>query len=152
MAFQSLGIHSDLLMCFCFSGQVEKQYPDGTKEVIFPDQTVKYLFADGSQESVFTSGIIQRVTPSGEVTIEHPNGQREIHTRQFKVKSMLMDCDVISFDGLKCQRREYPDGTVKTVFTDGRQETRYACGRVRVKDGFGQLVVDTMNSDSPSQS
>ncbi|XP_062503799.1 centromere protein J-like isoform X3 [Corticium candelabrum] len=115
------------------TGQVEKQYPDGTKEVIFPDQTVKYLFADGSQESVFTSGIIQRVTPSGEVTIEHPNGQREIHTRQFK-------------------RREYPDGTVKTVFTDGRQETRYACGRVRVKDGFGQLVVDTMNSDSPSQS
>ena len=41
------------------------------------------------------------------------------------------------------QRREYPDGTVKTLFNDGRQETRYANGRTRVKDKDGNLVHDS---------
>lgn len=135
------------------SGQVEKHYPDGTKEVIFPDQTVKYLFADGSQESVFTSGVIQRVATNGDVTIEHPNGQREIHTSQFKVKDKnLVGTSVVVWSLLTLwyQRREYPDGTVKTVFPDGRQETRYSSGRVRVKDGSGQVVVDTTGSSLQS--
>ncbi len=41
------------------------------------------------------------------------------------------------------QRRIYPDGTLKTVYKDGRQETCYASGRIRVKDGDGNLLVDT---------
>ncbi len=41
------------------------------------------------------------------------------------------------------QRREYPDGTVKTLFNDGRQESRYANGRVRVKDKDGNLFHDS---------
>ena len=40
------------------------------------------------------------------------------------------------------QRREYPDGTVKTVYQDGRQETRYSSGRVRVKDKGGNILID----------
>lgn len=43
------------------------------------------------------------------------NGHREIHTSQYK-------------------RREDPDGTVKTIYTNGRQETKYASGRVRIKE------------------
>ena len=46
------------------------------------------------------------------------------------------------------QRREYPDGTVKTLFNDGRQETRYANGRTRVKDKDGNLVHDSASSGS----
>lgn len=41
------------------------------------------------------------------------------------------------------QRREYPDGTVKLVFADGIQETRYANGRIRLKDKDGNLIMDT---------
>lgn len=60
----------------------------------------------------------------GNKIIEFNNGQREFHTAQFK-------------------RREYPDGTVKTVYTNGRQETKYISGRVRVKDKDGNVLVDT---------
>ena len=40
------------------------------------------------------------------------------------------------------QRREYPDGTTKTVFPNGRQETLYSSGRFRVKDKDGNVIVD----------
>ena len=40
------------------------------------------------------------------------------------------------------QRRVYPDGTSKTVWNDGRQETCYASGRVRRRDARGELVLD----------
>lgn len=51
---------------------------------------------------------------NGDKIIVFSNGQRDIHTAAFK-------------------RREYPDGTVRTVYCDGRQETRDASGRVKVR-------------------
>lgn len=51
------------------------------------------------------------------------NGQKEIHTVQFK-------------------RREYPDGTVKIVYCNGRQETKYSTGRVQIKDEEGSISLD----------
>ncbi|KAM8804068.1 centrosomal P4.1-associated protein-like [Rhynchonycteris naso] len=87
------------------SGQIEKHFPDGRKEITFPDQTIKYLFADGKEESIFPDGTIVRVLQDGSKIIEFTNGQRELHTAQFK-------------------RREYPDGTVKTVYANGHQETK----------------------------
>ena len=75
--------------------------------------------------------------------LQLPNGEREEHTRMWK-------------------RRSYPDGTVtyatpnlkhetfsqvKILHADGRQETRYAGGRVRVKDSQGNLVQDSANSN-----
>ncbi|XP_030056141.1 centromere protein J-like [Microcaecilia unicolor] len=106
------------------NGQIEKHYPDGKKEITFPDQTVKNLFLDGSEENIFPDGTIVRVQLDGSKIIEFDNGQRELHTSQFK-------------------RREYPDGTVKTVYNDGHQETKYASGRVRIKDKDGSVVMDT---------
>jgi hypothetical protein len=41
------------------------------------------------------------------------------------------------------QRREYPDGTMKTIYVDGTQETRYSNGRRRLKDKDGNLLMDT---------
>lgn len=51
------------------------------------------------------------------------NGQKEIHTARFK-------------------RREFPDGTTKTVYCNGCQETKYASGRIRVKDETGTVILD----------
>eukprot|EP00118_Oscarella_pearsei_P008466 m.43726 g.43726 ORF g.43726 m.43726 type:complete len:938 (+) comp33471_c0_seq1:246-3059(+) len=110
------------------SGQVEKHYPDGTKEIIFIDQTVKYLFSDSSTESLYPDGTVERVAINGDKTIEFTNGQKEVHTTKYK-------------------KREYPDGTVKTVFNDGRQETRYSSGRVRIKDPSGNIVADSLFSE-----
>nr|KAF6373215.1 centromere protein J [Pipistrellus kuhlii] len=106
------------------SGQIEKHFPDGRKEITFPDQTIKNLFADGQEESIFPDGTIVRVQRDGRKIIEFNNGQRELHTAQFK-------------------RREYPDGTVKTVYANGHQETKYPHGRVRVKDKDGNVLMDT---------
>ncbi|XP_066562563.1 centromere protein J [Amia ocellicauda] len=106
------------------NSQIEKHFPDGRKEIIFPDQTIKNLYPDGQEESIFPDGSIIRVKLDGSKVIEFNNGQREVHTAEYK-------------------RREYPDGTVKTVFADGQQETRYTTGRVRVKDKDGNVVMDT---------
>uniref|UniRef100_A0A8C8ADH0 Centrosomal P4.1-associated protein n=1 Tax=Otus sunia TaxID=257818 RepID=A0A8C8ADH0_9STRI len=106
------------------NGQIEKHYPDGKKEITFPDQTIKNLFTDGQEESIFPDGTIVRIQRDGSKTIEFNNGQRELHTSQFK-------------------RREYPDGTVKTVYMNGQQETKYVSGRVRVKDKDGNIIMDT---------
>ncbi|XP_062313672.1 centromere protein J isoform X3 [Osmerus eperlanus] len=105
------------------NNQTEKHFSDGRKEITFPDQTIKNLFPDGKEESVLTDGTVVQVNPDGTKVIQFITGQREVHTAEYK-------------------RREYPDGTVKTVFTDGRQETRYPTGRVRAKDKDGNVVMD----------
>ncbi|XP_068000592.1 centromere protein J [Melanerpes formicivorus] len=106
------------------NGQIEKHYPDGKKEITFPDQTIKNLFTDGQEESILPDGTIVRIQRDGSKSIEFNNGQRELHTSQFK-------------------RREYPDGTVKTVYTNGQQETKYVSGRIRIKDKDGNIIMDT---------
>lgn len=60
---------------------------------------------------------------NGDKIVVFSDGQREIHTAQFR-------------------RREYPDGTVKTVFCKGRQEAKYSTGRVQIKDEEGNLILD----------
>ncbi|XP_075448426.1 centrosomal P4.1-associated protein isoform X1 [Ascaphus truei] len=106
------------------NGQIEKHFSDGKKEITFPDQTIKNLYLDGREESIFPDGTIITVQLDGSKLIAFDNGQQELHTPQFK-------------------RREYPDGTVKTVYSNGQQETKYASGRVRVKDKEGNVIMDT---------
>ncbi|CAI9173805.1 unnamed protein product [Rangifer tarandus platyrhynchus] len=102
--------------------QTEKVCSDGSKEIMFPDGTV-WRLNDGREETVFPDGTIVSVERNGDKTIVLSNGQREIHTAQFK-------------------RREYPDGTTKTVYRDGHQETKDVCGRVKVRDEAGNIILD----------
>ncbi|RXN01481.1 Centromere protein J [Acipenser ruthenus] len=106
------------------NNQIEKHFPDGRKEITFPDQAIKNLYPDGQEESIFPDGTIIRVKLDGSKIIEFNNGQRELHTPEYK-------------------RREYPDGTVKTVYSNGQQETKYPTGRVRSKDKDGNIIMDT---------
>ncbi|OBS82720.1 hypothetical protein A6R68_23295, partial [Neotoma lepida] len=101
----------------------EKFYPDGSKETVFPDGTVKQLNKDGCEETVFPDGTHVTLKRNGDKTIVFSNGQKEIHTARFK-------------------RREFPDGSTKTVYCNGCQETKYASGRVRVKDEMGTVILD----------
>lgn len=62
---------------FKFSNeQIEKHFPDGTKEINFPDGTIKCLFPDGEEESIFPDGTIQKIDKTGLRIIEYPNGHR----------------------------------------------------------------------------
>ncbi len=105
------------------SGQVEKHHINKTREIVFPDKICKFIYPDGSEESRLPNGTCIKVDTSGDKVIEYPNKQREIHTKDYK-------------------RREYPDGSIKTVYTNGISETRYANGRTRVKDAMGNIISD----------
>ena len=52
--------------------KVEKNFPDGKKEILFPDSTRKLILADGTCVSSF---------PDGVQVVETPDGMKEIKTR-----------------------------------------------------------------------
>lgn len=105
------------------SGQIEKHHTNKTREIIFPDKICKFIYPDGSEESRLPNGTCIKIDQQGGKVIEYPNKQREIHTKDYK-------------------RREYPDGSIKTVYTNGISETRYANGRTRIKDAQGNIISD----------
>ncbi|XP_010212429.1 PREDICTED: centromere protein J-like [Tinamus guttatus] len=109
--------------CSAPNNQIEKHHPDGTQEIIFPDQTVKCLYSGGLEETFFPDVIVVKVEKNGDKIMVFSNRQKEIHTAQFK-------------------RREYPDDTAKTVYSNGRQETRYASGHVQIKDKKGNIILE----------
>ncbi|NXR84454.1 CENPJ protein, partial [Pycnonotus jocosus] len=103
--------------------QIERHYPDGTQEIVFPDHTVKYLHSDGLKEVFVPSGTVVKVEKNGDKLVEFSDGQREICAAQFR-------------------RREYPDGTMKIVFCNRRQETKCSTEQVQIKDEEGYLILD----------
>ncbi|XP_045503761.1 centromere protein J [Colias croceus] len=108
-------------------GQVEKRYSDGSSEIRLPNGSIRYF--DPKNDLVqedwrFPDGTALTVSANGEKRIVFPNGQIEVHAKDHK-------------------RREFPDGTVKLVYNDGTSETRYASGRIRVKDKHGNLIMDS---------
>ncbi|XP_023941701.2 centromere protein J [Bicyclus anynana] len=111
-------------------GQVEKRYKDGSSEIRLPNGSVRYFDPKNDhvrEEWRFPDGAALTVSASGEQRIVFPNGQIEVHAKDHK-------------------RREFPDGTIKLVYSDGTSETRYASGRVRIKDKHGNLIMDSSAS------
>ncbi|KAL1501309.1 hypothetical protein ABEB36_006653 [Hypothenemus hampei] len=100
------------------------KFQDGKTEVSYADGSFRVINADGTEEQTFPDGRKTLKNLQGEQIILLPNGQREIHTSEYK-------------------RREYPDGTLRTLHKDGSVETVYANGRVRLKDPNGILIMDT---------
>ena len=99
---------TDGLQVFKFaSGQIEKHYPDGTKEINFSDGTLKCIFADGEEESIFADGTVQRIEKNGVKAIEYPNGEKEI---------TFPDGMVI---------KEFPDGRIRKTYADGTYENTF---------------------------
>ena len=74
------------------SGQCEKHFPNGTKEIAFPDKTLKYVYPSGEEETHFSDGTVQKVLPGGDMTLFYTNDQKEIYTKEFKVRSLHHAC------------------------------------------------------------
>lgn len=102
------------------NGQVETHTKEGDVEVTYPDGTVRRIFSTGEEEQQTADGIVARRLRDGTETIDYPNGQREVRSELYR-------------------SRYYPNGTVKTVYTDGKQVTRFPNGRVRVKEADGTV-------------
>lgn len=102
------------------NGQVETHSVDGNVEVAYPDGTVRRILCTGEEEQKTPDGIVARRLRDGTETIDYPNGQKEVRSEHYR-------------------SRYYPNGTVKTVYVDGKQVTRYPNGRVRVKEADGTI-------------
>lgn len=104
---------------------MERRERDGSVKVVLPGGKGKV----NGQESTFLNGLppneisVEKL-PNGDSIILLPNGERELHTKDY-------------------MKKEFLDGTVKFIFQDGSQETRYPSGRIRVKDAQGNLIRDT---------
>ncbi|XP_068243000.1 centromere protein J [Palaemon carinicauda] len=109
------------------NGQKETRFSDGSSEIIFPDKTRKTVLPDGTEVCTLPNGTIVHTNADGFKVMEFVSGQKEVHTPDQK-------------------RREYPDGTVKILHSDGRTETRYKTGRVRIKDREGNILSDSHQS------
>ena len=46
------------------SGQIEKHYPNKTKQIIYPDGTIRYLLSDGFEETHYPNGTIKKTKPN----------------------------------------------------------------------------------------
>ena len=69
----------DGLQVFKFNtGQIEKHYPDGTKQISFPDGSLRYILNDGYEETHYADGTIQKIDKENVTTIEHQDGTKEI--------------------------------------------------------------------------
>ncbi|XP_013928608.1 PREDICTED: centromere protein J-like [Thamnophis sirtalis] len=103
--------------------QIEKYHPDGTEEIIFPNQTVKRRYGGGFEETIFPDGTVVKVEKNGDKTIHFHNGQKEIQTAGSK-------------------RREYPDGTIRTVYANGQWETNNVAERVPMPNDKEALILN----------
>ncbi|CAG2167578.1 unnamed protein product [Oppiella nova] len=107
------------------NGQSEKVHKNGVKHITYANGLQRIINPDGSEEVLMTDGTVWRIHADGSEVLEFANGDREIRTDNYK-------------------RREYSNGNIKTLYSDGTEETRYICGRLRIKDRFGNLMVDSM--------
>ena len=51
-------------------GQIEKHYPDGTKQILFNDGSERYIYSDGYEETYFSDGNVEKVDKKRNVIIE----------------------------------------------------------------------------------
>ena len=103
------------------NGQTEKRHKDGTLDITFPDGTKKMVRKD-YEEIHFADGKYQK-TQGDMKTIHHVDGTKEVWEGGMRTKF-------------------YTNGIVKVVHQDGRQETKWPDGHVRIKnkDGIVQNV------------
>lgn len=112
-----------------FSGEIEMIRSDGSKVYTYKDGLVRMVDSiSGSEEMIFGDGVSVQKTVDGGCTVTWPSGQKEFRTANYV-------------------KRVYPNGTVKILYADGSEETRYCNGRVRRKDKNGMLVDDTKKKE-----
>ena len=125
------------------NGQIEKIFPDSSKQIIYPDNQQKFIHPDNSEELHLADGRIYSLFVDGTERMQYPNGEIEIKTKDFTVCFILVIIPNFSLK-LFCffQKRHFANGNIKTVYSNGYQETIYSNGRIRMKDNHGKVVCD----------
>ena len=69
----------DGLKVYKFSdGQIEKHFPDQSKQIILPDKSIKYILHDGHEETINPDGSHEIVHVDGTVVTNYPDGSKVI--------------------------------------------------------------------------
>ena len=90
----------NIIHCVC-SGQTETRSPSGEKMVEFPDGTIRHIYPNGEERVIFANGTVQYIHTNGDKTIQFTDGQKEIHTKKFKVK-YLSHCYTLFSTSYSC--------------------------------------------------
>lgn len=124
-----------IFSCTFFSGEIETKRADGSKIYTYNDGVVKMIDGmSGAEEIIFGDGSVVKKSADGKcTTITWPSGQKEERTEEYV-------------------KRIYTNGTVKIMYKDGSEETRYFNGRIRRKDRNGLLVDDTKPTNNKTKS
>ncbi|KRY91451.1 Centromere protein J [Trichinella pseudospiralis] len=104
-------------------GRVEVHYPDNRIDIEIPNEARATIYPDGRQTKIFQDGTTVEKAADGTEVVHFVDGSKEVRHKDYL-------------------RREFPCGDVKFKYSDGTEETRYASGRVRVKDKHGKVIRD----------
>ncbi|KAL0266572.1 UNVERIFIED_CONTAM: hypothetical protein PYX00_009079 [Menopon gallinae] len=74
------------------NGQTERRLPDGSTEILFPNGCVRYCDPSGKDEWRFLDGTVIKTDKNGHKVLLLPNGQKEIHTKEYKVNYLYDIC------------------------------------------------------------
>ncbi|KHJ49611.1 hypothetical protein D918_00738 [Trichuris suis] len=115
---------SGLLKLKHSDGRTEIHHLDGRIEVAFPeDGSTMTVFPDGRQSKRFADGTTAERNLDGTEIFCFKDGSKETRCKDY-------------------MRRYFPNGDVKIKHADGTEETRYATGRLRLKDPSGKVIRD----------
>lgn len=142
--------HADGTESYQFAnGQTETVARDGTKEIRFPDMSVRRILTNGVEELILPDGT--RASARGPVAPMYvspsagqqvwPNGDRLVEFADGTVRPRSRPCPVVvspcraqsELHTAAFKQRNFPNGTKKIVYSDGRRETHFADGQVRVR-------------------
>lgn len=70
---------------YSYSGQTEKHYKDGKVEIEYVDGKKHTVYPDCKEVWNYLDGSVLTVDPNGDRELILLNGQREIHTKKYKV-------------------------------------------------------------------
>ncbi|CDW59809.1 Centromere protein J [Trichuris trichiura] len=115
---------SGLLKLKHSDGRTEIHHLDGRIELEFPeDGSGMTIFPDGRQSKRFADGTSAERSVDGTEIFCFKDGSKETRCKDY-------------------MRRDFPNGDVKIKHADGTEETRYASGRLRLKDPTGKVIRD----------
>ncbi|GAV06078.1 hypothetical protein RvY_16113 [Ramazzottius varieornatus] len=99
-------------------------YPDGSNVYQFANNQTEKNLVDGSREIQYGDMLIKTVYPNGDEQCKYPDGNVEYWSEKDQTRTIYFSNGEVETHTKEWKRRDFPDGSQKTVFASGRCETR----------------------------
>lgn len=130
----------------------EQKTKESTKqEVQTPSTAIPPAAGECVEDKMTEKGVRLRRYADGTEVVHFPDGSVETRTKEMNVRARVKR--ERSQQQQKLQKRVFATGDVKYQYNDGQTVTKFANGRLRVKNADGSVLVDsTPSSDNSSNS